>query len=48
VVASIERHKTLKLKADELTETWGELSSEADRLRTEFESALSRIEGEDG
>ena len=48
VVASIERHRELKVRAEELTETWGELSSEADRLRVEFETALGRIEGEDG
>jgi ATP-binding cassette subfamily F protein 3 len=48
VVASIERHKELKARADELTESWGEISAEADRLRTEFEAALSRLEEVDG
>jgi len=48
VVASIERHKVLKARADELTETWEALSSEADRLRAEFEAALGRLEGEEG
>ena len=48
VVASIERHKELKARADQLTESWGEISAEADRLRTEFEAALSRLEEVDG
>ena len=48
VVGSIERHRELKVQAEELTETWGEVSSEADRLRVEFEAALGRIEWEDG
>ncbi len=48
VVASIDRHRELKVRAEELTEKWGELSSEAERLRLEFETALGRIEGEDG
>jgi ATP-binding cassette subfamily F protein 3 len=47
VVASIERHRELKALAEELTRTWGALSSEAERLRTDFEVALGRIEGED-
>ena len=47
VVASIYRHKELKAQADGLTENWGVLSAEADRLRSEFETALSRLEGED-
>ena len=48
MVASIDRHRELKVRAEELTEKWGELSSEAERLRLEFETALGRIEGEDG
>jgi ATP-binding cassette subfamily F protein 3 len=48
VVASIERHRELKVRADELTERWGALSAEADRLRSDFEAALSRLEGDDG
>jgi ATP-binding cassette subfamily F protein 3 len=48
VVASIERHRELKVRAEELTETWSILASEADRLRLEFEAALGHIEGEDG
>ena len=47
VVASIDRHRELKSRADELTESWGALSAEADRLRLEFEAALNRLEGED-
>jgi DNA repair exonuclease SbcCD ATPase subunit len=48
VVTSIERHRELKVLAEQLTETWGGLSSEADRLKSDFEAALARIEGEDG
>ena len=48
VVSSIDRHRELKVRADELTETWGELSAEADRLRVEFETALSRLEEVEG
>jgi ATP-binding cassette, subfamily F, member 3 len=48
VVASIERHRELKIRADELTVSWGELASESDRLRVEFEAALSRLEEVDG
>ena len=47
VVASIDRHKELKAQADGLTENWEALSAEADRLHSEFETALSRLEGED-
>jgi ATP-binding cassette subfamily F protein 3 len=48
VVASIERHKELKAQADELTESWVGLTAEADQLRSEFEAALGRLEGENG
>ena len=48
VVASIERHRELKGRADELTERWGALSAEADRLRSDFEATLNRLEGDDG
>ncbi len=48
VVISIERHRDLKVRAEELAETWGELSSEVERLRLDFEAALGRIEGEEG
>jgi hypothetical protein len=47
-VASIDRHRELKARADELTESWAGLTAEADRLKTEFESALSRLEAGDG
>jgi predicted nuclease with TOPRIM domain len=46
VVASIDRHRELKSRAEELTQKWGEMSSEAERLRTEFEAALARLEEE--
>jgi ATP-binding cassette subfamily F protein 3 len=46
VVASIDRHKELKARAEELTESWTEVSSQAERLRTEFEAALARLEEE--
>ena len=48
VVASIERHKELKGRAEELTAGWVELTAEADRLKAEFETELSRLEDEAG
>jgi ATP-binding cassette subfamily F protein 3 len=46
VVTSINRHQELKGLADELTEEWGQLSAETERLKAEFEMALNRLEGE--
>lgn len=46
VVASIDRHRELKSRAEELTQNWSEMSSEAERLRTEFEAALARLDEE--
>ena len=47
VVGSIERHRQLKARAEELAQSWGELSAEAERLRVEFESSLGRLEPEE-
>jgi hypothetical protein len=47
VVRTIERHRQLKESMDTLTREWEILSTEAERIRREFETAKSTIsEGE--
>ncbi|MCL2281160.1 MAG: ABC-F family ATP-binding cassette domain-containing protein [Dehalococcoidia bacterium] len=44
VVASIERHRELKVRAGELMANWEKLASETESLRMAFEIALNRLE----
>ncbi|MBM2832693.1 MAG: ATPase component of transporter [Dehalococcoidia bacterium] len=44
VVARIERHRQLKESIQRLVDEWATLSVEADRLKSEFDAALARLE----